>query len=94
VIKPGVHGLTTAFEFLDETRNRVNVMLHDAGDNADFGPDRINSNQELTILQKAVAVVNWATNSKGTQLADYVFRNSPKRLHFIDPADIKKRKNF
>jgi len=53
VIKPGVHGLTTAFEFLDETRNRVNVMLHDAGDNADFGPDRINSNQELTILQKA-----------------------------------------
>ena len=68
-------------------------MLHDAGDSADFGPDRINSIQELEILQKAkaVAVVNWATNSKGTQLADYVFRNSPKRLHFIDPADIKKR---
>jgi ribokinase len=93
VIKPGIHGLTTAFEFLDETRNRVNVMLHDAGDNADFGPDRINSIQELGILQKAkaVAVVNWATNSKGNQLTDHVFRNSPKALHFIDPADIKKR---
>jgi len=93
VIKPGVHGLTTGFEFLDETRNRVNVMLHDAGDNADFGPDRINSIQELGILQKAkaVAVVNWATNSKGNQLTDHVFRNSPKALHFIDPADIKKR---
>src|SRR5215813_11283009 len=68
-------------------------MLHDAGDNADFGPDRINSIQELEILQKAkaVAVVNCATNSKGTQLTDHVFRNSPKALHFIDPADIKKR---
>ena len=68
-------------------------MLHDAGDNADFGPDRINSIQELEILQKAkaVAVVNWATNSKGNQLTDHVFRNSPKALHFIDQADIKKR---
>src|SRR5215469_3711145 len=55
--------------------------------------DRINSIQELTILQKAkgVTVVNWATNSKGTQLTDHVFRNSPKALHFIDQADIKKR---
>ena len=55
VIKPGVHGLTTAFEFLDETGNRVNVMLHDAGDNADFGPDRINSIQELYHLGMTIA---------------------------------------
>jgi len=50
--------------------------------------------QELGILQKAkaVAVVNWATNSKGNQLTDHVFRNSPKALHFIDAADIKKRR--
>ena len=64
------------------------------GDNGDFGPDRINSEDDLRILQnaKAVAVVNWASNSKGSQLVDHVFKNSPKALHFIDPADIEKRK--
>jgi ribokinase len=94
VIKPGMHGLTTAFEFPNEEGCKINVMMNDVGDNRDFGPDRINSDDELRILQnaKAVAVVNWASNSKGTQLADFVFRNSPKALHFIDPADIGKRK--
>jgi ribokinase len=94
VIKPGMHGLTTAFEFPNEKGCNVNVMVNDVGDNGDFGPDRINSEDDLRILQnaEAVAVVNWASNSKGTQLADHVFKNSPKALHFIDPADIKKRK--
>jgi ribokinase len=69
-------------------------MVNDVGDNGDFGPGRINSEDDLRILQnaKAVAVVNWASNSKGSQLAEYVFKNSPKALHFIDPADIEKRK--
>lgn len=94
VIKPGMHGLTTAFEFPNEKGCNVNVMVNDVGDNGDFGPDRINSEDDLRILQnaEAVAVVNWASNSKGTQLADHVFKNSPKALHFIDPADIGKRK--
>jgi ribokinase len=94
VIKPGMHGLTTAFEFPNEKGCNVNVMVNDVGDNGDFGPGRINSEDDLRILQnaKAVAVLNWASNSKGSQLAEYVFKNSPKALHFIDPADIEKRK--
>jgi ribokinase len=95
VIKPGMHGLTTSLEFLNEKGCKVNVMVNDAGDNADFGPDKINSDDELRILQnaKAVAVVNWASNSKGSQLVEYAFKNSPKALHFIDPADIRIRKD-
>ena len=41
---------------------------------------------------KSVAVVNWASNSNGSQLAEYVCKNYPKALHFIDQADIEKRK--
>jgi ribokinase len=94
VIKSGMHGLTTAFEFQNEEGCVVNVMMNDIGDNASFGPERINSDDELRILQKAsaVAVVNWASNSKGSQLTEHVFKNSSKALHFIDPADLGKRK--
>jgi len=94
VIKSGTHGLTTTFEFANEKGINVNVMLNSVRDNADFGPGRINSDDELRILQnaKAVAIVNWASNSKGTQLAEYAFKNSPKALHFMDPADFGKRK--
>jgi len=94
VIKSGTHGLTTTFEFANEKGTCVNVMLNSVGDNADFGPDRINSDDELQILQdaKAVAVVNWGSNSKGTQLAEYAFKNSAEALHFMDPADFGKRK--
>ena len=59
-----MHGLTTAFEFPNEKGCNVNVMVNDVGDNGDFGPDRINSEDDLRILQnaEAVAVVNWASN--------------------------------
>jgi ribokinase len=95
VIKSGTHGLTTTFEFANETGTSVNVMMNSVGDNAAFGPDRINSDDELRILQsaRAVAVVNWGSNLKGTQLAEYAFKNSPKALHFMDPADFGKRKD-
>ena len=48
----------------------------------------------IKILNNAdgVIVVNWASNLKGTQLTEHVFTNSPKALHFIDPADIETRK--
>ena len=90
----GKHGRTTSFEFQDETYSKVNVMVSDIGDNANFGPERIDSADDLKILNNAdaVIVVNWASNFKGTQLAEHVFANSPKALHFIDPADIATRK--
>jgi ribokinase len=93
----GKHGLTTAFEFLNEKNVKANVMVSDIGDNVNFGPDRINSEDDIEILRyaDAVVVVNWASNSKGTQLIEHVFKNSPKALHFIDPADIEiRRKEF
>ena len=90
----GKHGYTTAFEFLDDKGSRVNVMVSDIGDIVNFGPDRINSEDDLKILKNAdgVMVLNWASNLKGTQLAEYTFKNSSKAFHFIDPADIETRK--
>jgi ribokinase len=92
-IANGRHGLTTAIEFPNEEGHKVNVLLADLGDNSDFGPERISSKQYLDILADAdaVAIVNWATNLKGTQLAEYAFKMSPKALHFLDPADIETR---
>jgi ribokinase len=94
LITSGRHGSTTAFELPNESGVRVNVMISDVGDNSDFGPDRVNSPEHLNYLKAsdAVVVVNWGSNLKGTQLAEHVFKNSPKSLHFIDPADIETRK--
>lgn len=94
LISSGRHGSTTAFEFPNENGVRVNVMISDVGDNSNFGPDRVNSPPHLNYLKTsdAVVVVNWGSNSKGTQLAEHAFKNSPKSLHFIDPADIETRK--
>jgi ribokinase len=92
-IANGRHRLTTAIEFPNERGNKVNVLLADLGDNSDFGPERISSQQHLDILAdaNAVAVVNWATNLKGSQLAEYAFKMSSKALHFLAPADIETR---
>ncbi|MEW5839799.1 MAG: PfkB family carbohydrate kinase [Thermoproteota archaeon] len=93
-ISRGRQGCTTAFEFPYDNSNKVNVMVSDVGDAGDFGPDRIASQEDRAVLKKAdaVMVVNWASNSKGTDLAGYAFENSPSALHFIDPADISARK--
>ena len=95
-IKDGKHGRTAAIEFLSEEEgSKVNIMLHDAGDVANFGPEYIdNDNDTLEILHNAnaVMVVNWASNLKGTQLIEYAFQNSPNALHMVDPADIESRK--
>jgi ribokinase len=96
-ITKGRHGHTTAFEFMTDksSNSKVNVMVSDVGENVNFGPDRITSEEDLSILKNSdgVMVVNWGSNLKGSQLAEYVFRNSPKALHFIDPADIENRKS-
>jgi ribokinase len=93
-IASGRTGLTTCFEFPHED-TRVNVMVSDIGDNGSFGPERLSSEQDRTILKNAdgVMVVNWATNVNGTELAEFSFKNSPRAFHFLDPADIETRKH-
>jgi len=93
-IGSGKHGRTTGLEFLRDGYNKANVMLNDAGDNEYFGPDKIESQENLKILEDAdaVMVVNWGSNLRGTELAQYVFKKSPTSFHFIDPADIEIRR--
>ena len=93
-IASGRSGLTTAFEF-PHMETRVNVMVSDIGDNANFGPEKISSEADRAILKNAdaVMIVNWASNKRGTELAEFSFRNSPSAFHFIDPADIETRKD-
>ena len=96
-ITKGKHGCTTAFEFMTDksSGSKVNVMVSDVGDNINFGPDRITSEEDLSILNNSdgVMVVNWGSNLKGSQLVEHVFKSSPKAFHFIDPADIEYRKS-
>jgi ribokinase len=93
-IKKGKHGLTTSFEFTDHYFSVSNVMLSDVGDNSNFGPELIESTELLSILNSstAVALTNWASNLRGTDLLKYIFENSPNSLHFLDPADISERR--
>lgn len=92
-ITKGKHGLSTVFEFLNFSSCPSNVMVSDVGDNDNFGPELIQSQKVHTILRSSDAVImtNWASNLRGTDLLDYVFTNSPKSVHFLDPADIEKR---
>lgn len=92
-IARGRSGFTTAFEF-PHGQTRVNVMVSDTGDNAGFGPERIESEEDRALLKNAdgMMLTNWASNLKGTELAEFAFRNSPSAFHFIDPADVETRK--
>jgi ribokinase len=93
-IASGRNGLTTSFEFPYEDTH-VNVMVSDIGDNANFGSERISSEADRTILKNAdgVMVVNWASNLRGTDLAEFSFKNSPSAFHFLATADIETRKH-
>jgi ribokinase len=93
-IASGRNGLTTCFEFPYED-TRVNVMVSDIGDNENFGSERISSEADRTILKNAdgVMVVNWASNLKGTELAEFSFKSSPSAFHFLSPADMETRKH-
>jgi ribokinase len=90
----GKHGRTTGLEFLSDSNNKTKVMLNDAGDNEHFGPNKIESKDNLKILENAdaVMIVNWGSNLRGTELAQYVFKKSPNSFHYIAPADIEIRK--
>jgi ribokinase len=96
MIAEGIQGKTTSMELYEnvEGDSKVNVMLSDVGDNADFGKARVNTENHMKILDRADAVIvaNWASNLKGTELIKFAFESSPKALHFVDPADFQLRK--
>ncbi|MGQ0795135.1 MAG: carbohydrate kinase family protein [Nitrosopumilaceae archaeon] len=87
----GKPGITTSLEFSNNGRP-VNIMLSDLGDNENFGPEKLGQ-KEIDVIKKADAVIvtNWASNEKGTELCKFVFGNSEKSLHVLDPADIQPR---
>lgn len=87
----GKPGYTTSLEVHNHIDS--NIMISDVGDNLDFGPERLLSSDNKEILNNsdAVILVNWASNLKGTELLKYVFKNSSRALHFVDPADIQTR---
>ena len=91
-IKNGKQGYSTAFEFLDEIEK---VFLSDIGDNDKFGPSMVDGKDDIQILKDAaaIALVDWASNTLGTELAEYIFKSSTRSLHFIDTGDIAARKN-
>lgn len=90
-ISSGRNGLTTAFEFPHED-TRVNVMVSDIGDNDSFGPDKLEADRAILKNADGVIIANWASNKRGTELAEFAFKNSPSAFHFIDPADVETRK--
>ena len=96
LISEGIQGKTTSMELFENEGgdSKVNVMLSDVGDNADFGKARVNTENHMKILNRADAVIvaNWASNLKGTELMKFAFESSPKALHFVDPADFQLRK--
>ncbi len=84
---PFTHPLTTI------TPASANVMVSDVGDNDNFGPDLIETQETLEKLKTSQAVIftNWASNYRGTDLMRFVFSKSPHSIHFIDPADFEFR---
>lgn len=94
-ITDGSNGLTTALEFHSENGGASeNIMLNHLRGIADIGPEIINSDSDLSILNDSSAVVflNWGSNNRGSNLLEYVFKNSPiSSFHFLDPADIDNR---
>ncbi|GBC73859.1 hypothetical protein HRbin04_01266 [archaeon HR04] len=86
ILLNGKQGYTVSLEFV---YGRVaNVMLSDVGDNAYFGADRLEGLEYILSNASCVAVVNWASNMKGTELAEKAFNTSSRALHFIDTADL------
>ena len=83
--------ITTALEF-EADAGKVNVMLRDVGDLADFGTQNLNSD-DFEVIENAdyVCVFNWAgTRRFGTELAERVFhrvKKSGKGKTYLDTAD-------
>ncbi len=92
-IAKGRPGYTVSLE-LPRGGGKSNVMVSDVGDAANFGPERL-GRRELAAMRSAsaVAVMNWASNLRGTELALKAFRSARKGvLRYLDPADFGSRK--
>ncbi len=81
---------TVSFEAQHQGR-RVNIMVSDPGSHADFGPEKLTS-EDKDVIREAdfVCLVNWSQNLKGTELAEAVFslaKNKGKAVTFFDPGD-------
>ncbi len=86
----GRPGYTVALEF-PYRGTRVNVMLSDVGDLLDFSGEGLTRRDISTLSgSDCIALVNWAANSRGTELAAMVFNLGAKndRMNFLDPADL------
>ncbi len=90
IIIKGKQGYTISLEF-NLNGKIMNVMLSDVGDNAYFGADKLKGFEHLFADASCIALVNWASNTKGSELASYAFKIESKALNFIDPADLSGR---
>lgn len=93
IMPEGRQGYTTSFEFANHSGRggMANVMLSDVGDNAYFGAERLEGLEDVLSSASCVALVNWASNMKGRELAEKAFNTAKNALHFMDPADLGKR---
>jgi ribokinase len=86
----GRPGYTMALEFRFK-RKPVNIMFSDVGDISNFDGRELTRHDTMTLRKSdCVALVNWSSNAKGTELARRVFGLSDRegRLNFIDLADV------
>lgn len=86
-IKPLPAGLTVAFE------EKANVMLGDTKGASDFGPRRLDERDWSALHDsRVVCSVNWAANTKGTELLVGLRRRlGREKTIFFDPADFRDR---
>jgi len=84
-VKPFPAGLTVAYE------EKVNVMIGDGKGASDFGPSRLDADDwEALRSSQLVCSVNWAANTKGTELLKALRRRlGPEKPIFMDPADFR-----
>jgi ribokinase len=86
----GRPGYTMALEFRFKQKP-VNIMFSDVGDISNFDGRELTRHDTMTLRKSdCVALVNWSSNAKGTELARRVFGLSDRegRLNFIDLADV------
>jgi ribokinase len=91
-ILPGNSGYTVALEGIEKGRH-VNIMLSDTGAVSDFDGTEIPKKYWRAMKEcRAVSVLNWGANKRGTELCKRVFSFAKKELRgkaltFFDPSD-------
>jgi len=90
----GKLALTVSLEMSD-ARRPINIMLSDPGSNGNFSFSDVGT-REMRVIKEAegVALADWALNSKGTDLAEGVFKHvGREKLLMIDPGDVSRRQS-